>query len=61
MVVDATLGIVVLRCCWHCRLLSALATLGPFVFIALTFLAANSLKIANGGWMPILSASCWSS
>jgi KUP system potassium uptake protein len=54
MVVDATLGIIVLRNCWHWRLLPTIATLGPFVLIAATFLAANSLKIANGGWMPIL-------
>ncbi len=54
MVVDALLGIIVLRCCWHWRMATALATLGPFVLIALTFLAANSLKILNGGWMPIL-------
>ncbi len=54
MVVDALLGIIVLRYCWHFRTWTAVATLGPFVFIALTFLAANSLKIANGGWMPIL-------
>jgi KUP system potassium uptake protein len=54
MVVDATLGIVVLRACWNWRILTSLATLGPFVLIALVFLAANSLKIAEGGWMPIL-------
>jgi KUP system potassium uptake protein len=54
MVVDATLAITVLRHCWHWRLWAALAALGPFVFIASVFLAANSLKIVNGGWMPIL-------
>ncbi len=54
MVVDATLGIIVLRCCWHWRLVTALATLGPFVLIATLFLSANSLKIPNGGWLPIL-------
>ncbi len=54
MVVDATLGIIVLRCCWHWRLPSALATLGPFVLIATLFLSANSLKIPSGGWLPIL-------
>jgi KUP system potassium uptake protein len=54
MVVDALLGITVLRACWNFRLLTAIATLGPFVVIAGVFLAANSLKIANGGWMPIL-------
>jgi KUP system potassium uptake protein len=54
MVVDALLGIIVLRWCWNFRFWTAIATLGPFVFIALTFLAANSLKILSGGWMPIL-------
>ena len=54
MVVDALLGIIVVRTCWHWRLPTALATLGPFVLIAAVFLAANSLKIAAGGWMPIL-------
>jgi KUP system potassium uptake protein len=54
MVVDATLGIIVLRTCWHWRRWLALATLGPFVVIASTFLAANSLKILSGGWLPIL-------
>ncbi len=54
MVVDATLGIIVLRLCWHWRLLNALGTLGPFVLIAAMFLTANSLKIPSGGWMPIL-------
>jgi KUP system potassium uptake protein len=54
MVVDALLAITVLRHCWHWRLWLALAALGPFVFIASIFLAANSLKILDGGWMPIL-------
>jgi KUP system potassium uptake protein len=54
MVVDALLAIVVLRHCWHWSLPASVATMGPFVFIATTFLAANSLKIAHGGWMPIL-------
>jgi KUP system potassium uptake protein len=57
MVVDATLGIIVLRTCWHWRVVTSLATLGPFVLIALTFLSANSLKIVNGGWLPILLGS----
>ncbi len=54
MVVDSLLGITVLITCWHWARLSAVSTLGPFTVIALTFLAANSLKITHGGWMPIL-------
>ena len=54
MVVDALLAIVVLQHCWHWSRLTAIAVMGPFVFIASMFLTANSLKIAHGGWMPIL-------
>jgi KUP system potassium uptake protein len=54
MVVDALLAIVVLQHCWHWSRAAAIAVMGPFVFIAAAFLASNSLKIANGGWMPIL-------
>ncbi len=57
MVVDATLGIIVLHCCWHWRIQNSLGTLGPFVLIALMFLSANSLKIPSGGWLPILFGS----
>ena len=53
MVVDALLAIVVVQYCWHWSRLTAIAVLGPFVVIAGTFLAANSLKIASGGWVPI--------
>jgi KUP system potassium uptake protein len=54
MVVDALLAIVVLHHCWHWSRFAAVTIIGPFVLIAATFLAANSLKIANGGWVPIL-------
>ena len=53
LVLVATLAIIVLRTCWHWGPPAALATMGPFVLIACAFLAANSLKIANGGWMPL--------
>jgi KUP system potassium uptake protein len=54
MVVDATLATIVVRQCWHWRTAAAVAAIGPFVLIAAIFLAANSLKIVNGGWMPLL-------
>jgi KUP system potassium uptake protein len=54
MVVDALLAIIVLRHCWHWSPLGSVAALGPFVLIAGVFLAANSIKIASGGWVPIL-------
>ena len=46
--------IIVLQKCWHWRLGWRTAIIGPFVLIDVSFLAANSLKIASGGWVPIL-------
>ena len=54
MVVDALLAYVVLRHCWSWPTGLAVAVIGPFLFIEGAFLVANSLKIASGGWVPIL-------
>jgi KUP system potassium uptake protein len=54
MVVDALLAYIVVRHCWSWPLGVAAAVIGPFLFIEGAFLAANSLKIAQGGWVPIL-------
>ena len=53
MVVTALMSIVVIRHVWRWPLIGALALMLPFLFIDLTFLAANLLKIAEGGWMPL--------
>jgi KUP system potassium uptake protein len=54
MVVTAMMAIVVIRRVWRWPLIAALALMLPFLFIDLTFLAANLLKIVEGGWMPLL-------
>ena len=54
MVVDALLAYVVLSHCWHWRFWLVAAVIGPFLFIDVSFVAANSLKIGTGGWVPIL-------
>jgi KUP system potassium uptake protein len=54
MVVDALLAFVVLRICWHWQAGLVAAVIGPFLIIELAFVAANSLKVPNGGWVPIL-------
>ena len=54
MVVDALLAFVVFRLCWSWAMGWVLAVIGPFLFIELAFLGANSMKIATGGWVPIL-------
>jgi KUP system potassium uptake protein len=54
MVVTAMMAIVVIRRVWRWPLIAALALMLPFLFIDLTFLAANLLKVVEGGWMPLL-------
>jgi len=53
MVVTAIMAIVVIWRVWRWRLIWALALMLPFLFIDLTFLTANLLKIVEGGWMPL--------
>jgi KUP system potassium uptake protein len=43
----------VIRRVWGWPLFAALALMLPFLFIDLTFLAANLLKVVEGGWMPL--------
>jgi len=54
MAVDSLLAFVVVRHCWHWRLWLAVMAIAPFLFVDLSFVAANSLKILSGGWVPIL-------
>jgi KUP system potassium uptake protein len=53
MVVTAMMAIVVIWRVWHWPLVAALGLILPFLFIDFTFLAANLLKIVEGGWMPL--------
>ena len=53
MVVTAMMAIVVIWRVWNWGLAAALALMLPFLFIDLTFLTANLLKIVEGGWMPL--------
>src|SRR6202166_4897761 len=53
MVVTAMMAIVVIWRVWRWKLIWALALMLPFLFIDFTFLAANLLKVVEGGWMPL--------
>ena len=53
MVVTAMMALVVIWRVWHWPLYAAAALIVPFLFIDLTFLSANMLKIVEGGWMPL--------
>jgi KUP system potassium uptake protein len=54
MAVDVLLAFIVMQYCWHWRFWLAAAVIGPFFFVDLSFVGANSLKIVSGGWVPIL-------
>jgi KUP system potassium uptake protein len=53
MVVTAMMAIVVIWRVWHWRLIAAAGLMLPFLFIDFTFLAANLLKVVEGGWIPL--------
>ena len=54
MVVTALMAIVVIWKDWKWPLWGAAALIVPFLFIDTTFLAANLLKVFQGGWVPLL-------
>ncbi|MDK9698140.1 MAG: potassium transporter Kup [Siculibacillus sp.] len=53
MLVDSALAFVMLRTVWKWSLARSIATVLPFAAVESVFLAANSLKIVDGGWLPI--------
>ena len=53
MVVTALMAIIVIWRVWRWPLAGAAALIVPFLFIDLTFLSANLLKVVEGGWMPL--------
>ena len=54
MVVTALMGFVVIWKAWKWSPWAAAALIAPFLFIDLTFLAANLLKVFEGGWVPLV-------
>ena len=54
MVVTAVLAFFVVWRCWRWPLWAAVAIVAPFLFVDVIFLAANALKIPQGGWMPLV-------
>jgi KUP system potassium uptake protein len=53
MVVTAMMGFVVIWRVWKWSPLAAAALIAPFLFLDVTFLAANLLKVFEGGWVPL--------
>jgi len=53
MVVTGMMAFVVIWNDWHWSPLAALALMAPFILIDGTFLAANLLKVVEGGWVSL--------
>jgi KUP system potassium uptake protein len=53
MVVTGMMGFVVVWRVWKWSPFAAAALIAPFLFLDLTFLAANLLKVLEGGWVPL--------
>ena len=58
MVVTTSISFVVVWKLWKWPLPAALAFIGLFLAVDLAFLAANLVKVIEGGWVPLLIASC---
>src|SRR4029078_13073599 len=53
MEVSGMMAIVFMERFWNWGPVAATLLIAPFLFIDLTFLSANLLKIVEGGWMPL--------
>ena len=58
MVVTGMLAFVVVWKVWRWSPFAAAALVAPFLFLDLTFLTANLLKVVEGGWVP-LALGAW--
>ncbi|PWR25974.1 potassium transporter Kup [Zavarzinia aquatilis] len=57
MVVTSLLLFVVMRTRWRWPLALSILVMTPFMTIELAFMIANLLKVADGGWVPLVMAS----
>jgi KUP system potassium uptake protein len=53
MVVTGMMAFIVMWRLWRWSPFAAAALMVPFIFIDLTFLCANMLKVVQGGWVPL--------
>jgi KUP system potassium uptake protein len=56
MLVTTVLAFIVARSVWKWSLPFALMVIGPLILIDIAFFGSNSLKILNGGWIPLVIA-----
>ncbi len=54
MIVDTVLAFIVIQALWQWNKATSITFLSTFLIIDLMFLSSNSLKIPNGGWLPLV-------
>jgi KUP system potassium uptake protein len=54
MVVDGFLAFIVVWQLWKLKLWQAMLLVVPLIVVDVTFFSANMLKLAEGGWVPLL-------
>lgn len=57
MIITTLLAFIVSRHVWGWRLPTALAVTGGFLAADLAFFGANSVKVIDGGWFPLVAAA----
>ena len=57
MIIDTILATVVMSVVWKWNPIFIALVIGAFIIVDLSFFSANLLKIAEGGWFPILVGS----
>jgi KUP system potassium uptake protein len=53
MVITSVMAFFVMWQCWRWNVASAALVIAPFLAVDLVFLAANLLKVFEGGWLPL--------
>ena len=53
MVVTGLMGFVVIWKVWKWSPVAAAALIAPFLFLDITFLASNLVKVFEGGWVSL--------
>ena len=56
MVVTTCLAFFIVWRAWHWKIERAIAFIVPFLIVDLIFFGANILRVAEGGWVPLLAA-----
>ena len=58
MLLTSLLMFLAMREVWHWSLALTILVAGLFIIVDLSFVAANMMKVAQGGWVPLVVGAC---